>query len=640
VDNSTRKLTTNFLDYIDKKLASNPEATLSRHEIIDFARRPELKRGEADLLLKKLEEFIPEQYRNKIDLTKGDFDKQLQKVINEKNSRDRIPAQEFADSISRDLLELKSVKVKEPRYKKTTITHPGTSSYEEVVFESPIVTNGSSHYPNSKNYFAHTRGDEVVENGKKIWREQEIQSDALQKEGLDTMAEVPNQMTRRGIDFEATRAANLARQKELEPLQPFTNDRFGERIMRERIKEKAQKGYSKYRLPTGETIGKIEGFYLTEGQGSWIDASNPAKIDELFIQNRINELILKPENLKVGMEVKRYGRELDSWIITNILGEGRFKAVPKQFWDSLKPGQPELGGKPVSNSRVIKRDTNANVLENYKETFDLTGKSNPQYIRYEKWGKWLKNNYDGKVVTDPRGNTWWEIDLKPEYKKASIRAFSIAPLLTAPFLLGTNTQSTPPTKKSVPLFVQNSTNTLTYPQSKELSRISPIRQEIIGNLLKQPNNNPQELNFRNQNRIDIERSVSYNTNEVYDLLAPVLFAEISNRDPKTVRLEFNTIVNTVLNRMQKRGQSMSDVLRDEKQYQGYGSKQFNLYKSGNLDIFSQKKADMINSLINEFISTGLEDSTGGAEYYVHTKDGRIYYSNKYPVKIPNQIKFK
>jgi hypothetical protein len=75
--------------------------------------------------------------------------------------------------------------VKEPEYQRITIKDFRRSkNYEEVVFESPIITNGSSHYPNSKKYFAHVRGDEVAEDGKKIWREQEIQSDLLQKEGL------------------------------------------------------------------------------------------------------------------------------------------------------------------------------------------------------------------------------------------------------------------------------------------------------------------------------------------------------------------------------------------------------------------------------------------------------------------------
>lgn len=335
-----KDLTTKFLDY------SKGKTTLSKQEILDFANRPELKRGEADLL-------------NRLGSDIKDA---------------KIPAQEFADSIRRDLLELKPITLKEGRsrspdeyrigqasFKNISIdARQGTKTgknYEEVVFESPITTNGSSHFPNSKNYFAHARGDEVVEGGKKIWREQEIQSDLLQKENLSKMIEesvgdlkvkyegddiwsVVDEQGKVLQEFGGQKpsggrfGANEARRQAekfiadntkqitgFEQLQPFTNDRFGERIMRERIKEKAIKGYDKYRLPTGETIGKIEGF-----------------------------------------------RGAD----------------------------------------------------------DLTGKSNPQYRRYENWGKFLKNKYGAKLVTDPQGNTWYEIDLKPEYKKLPVEAFGLA----------------------------------------------------------------------------------------------------------------------------------------------------------------------------------------------------------------------
>ena len=65
---------------------------------------------------------------------------------------------------------------------------------------------------------------------------------------------------------------------------------------------------------------------------------------------------------------------------------------------------------------------------NLAETFDLTGKSNPQYRRYSDWGKFLKHKYGGKEVTDPQGNSWVEIDLKPEYKRMPVEAFGIVPI--------------------------------------------------------------------------------------------------------------------------------------------------------------------------------------------------------------------
>ncbi len=431
-------LTTKFLEYAKGK------TTLSKQEILDFARRPELKKGEADLL----------------------------NMLGKEIKDNKISAQEFADSVRQNLLELKTVKVKEPQYRNVAIDtrfqnesdmRKGLKNmgknYEEVVFESPITTNGSSHFPNSKNYFAHARGDEVVEGGKKIWREQEIQSDLLQKDrfekrlsadtflspeeaqeynryvGLESYGRLTQADRKRWAELQDIGQATQDKGKS--QLSPFTNDRFGERIMRERIKEKASKGYSKYRLPTGETIGKIEGFE----NPSWLIESGT---------NR-GKLLTK-ENLKVGDEVMsgEVYNNANQWIITDILGDGRFKAVPKNVEDARKAWKTVKDTyTPPSNQKYLATNSQTGEVvqfatpaeadsyieqqikranEQYAETFNLTGKSNPQYKRYEQWGKWLKNKFGGKTVTDPQGNTWVEIDLKPEYKKMPIEAFGLAPI--------------------------------------------------------------------------------------------------------------------------------------------------------------------------------------------------------------------
>lgn len=370
----------------------------------------------------------------------------------------KIPAQNFADSIHRDLLELKPVKVKEPQYKGITIDknapravntvadeiargatpeeaiarwQSGLSkgikgkNYEEVVFESPIATNGSSHYPNSKKYFAHARGDEVVEGGKRVWREQEIQSDLLQKDNLERQydfqfgegtlrASSPEHIEIAGQKFgEKAKLASQKRFEEVEKLQPFTNDRFGERIMRERIKEKAQKGYNKYRLPTGETIGKIEGF-----EGNQWNEVRPGRYGTAAdLTHR-----LETSDLKVGKEIQRFGEaDTGNWIITDILGDGRFKAVQKDSIQRLLREARNIIDLPRNEFEK---------LVNYSETFDLTDKSNPQYRRYQDWGKFLKNKFGGKEVVDPQGNSWMEIDLKKEMGKEAIPAFGKAQLKT------------------------------------------------------------------------------------------------------------------------------------------------------------------------------------------------------------------
>lgn len=61
----------------------------------------------------------------------------------------------------------------------------------------------------------------------------------------------------------------------------------------------------------------------------------------------------------------------------------------------------------------------------FGEVLDLTGKSNPQYDRYTRWGKFLKNKYGGKEVTDPQGNSWYEINLDKSMGKAPVEAFGV-----------------------------------------------------------------------------------------------------------------------------------------------------------------------------------------------------------------------
>lgn len=73
-------MTTQFLDYAKGK------TTLSRQEIMDFAKRPELKKGEADLLLKKLEEFepnIPKEAINLVNKVRSQSEDILRETIEE-----------------------------------------------------------------------------------------------------------------------------------------------------------------------------------------------------------------------------------------------------------------------------------------------------------------------------------------------------------------------------------------------------------------------------------------------------------------------------------------------------------------------------------------------------------------------------
>ena len=109
----------------------------------------------------------------------------------------------------------------------------------------------------------------------------------------------------------------------------------------------------------------------------------------------------------------------------------------------------------------------------------------------------------------------------------------------------------------------------------------------------------------------------------------ILFAEVSNRKPERQAFESKIILNTAINRMkqhQDRGtpKTLTEVLQEPNQYQGYNSKQYQLAAAGKLDSLSQKKMQQIEGVLSDIRANGLQDSTNGSVFYIHKKDGSIW----------------
>lgn len=129
------------------------------------------------------------------------------------------------------------------------------------------------------------------------------------------------------------------------------------------------------------------------------------------------------EDLQVG-RVIRQGMA-DRWVVTDVLGDGRFKAVPKQMHDDAFSS----GGGGMD--RLINPDR-GQTLRSFEETFDISGKpdqNNPIYKFYEKeMSKYLKSKYGAQQIVDENGISWMRVPIKPEYSKAPVEAF-IAPIV-------------------------------------------------------------------------------------------------------------------------------------------------------------------------------------------------------------------
>ena len=416
---------------------------------------------------------------------------------------DQINVPDFANRVKSELLPLKTRDTlntggggyQSTRYESINLPDElrgPVADYKERIYSSPIKTSaGDVHFSGSRvpNYFAHTRIEDLPAPPKgktydeiqsllddfdtypsgsakrrDLQEEQktasdfehgddgkggttrrviEIQSDLFQKGRLENEATYKGKPTYeqlRGSGYSDKQAKEaVARDAELSKLEPYRNT-WHERVIREEVKQAAKDGKTKLQFPTGETAMKIEG--LGGSPERW----------RLITPDIADVRNLGVSDLKVGQTVADSGST--PWIITDVLGDGKFKAVPKGNYEKLnnfsikeekstvenkfyKKGQPIYkidNGTNVETyptlEEATKRKDFLNNVDHLKETFDISGKvdtENPIYKFYEKTvQKYLTNKYGGKVITDPQGVKWVEVDIKPEMKKLPIEAFGVA----------------------------------------------------------------------------------------------------------------------------------------------------------------------------------------------------------------------
>lgn len=402
-----------------------------------------------------------------------------------------IPVKEFADKVKSELLPLKrsdfgNKNGLEPRYENIALPaeqRGNIANYSEHTYQSPIKTSaGDVHFGGRDldNYFAHTRIEDIatgdirkVVDGKTVAgtkdaagnfvaetgdtrRIIELQSDLFQKGRLtESVGEdwdpkilkesyesalkekfpgkkredlTPGQRETLTKESQAvaTREMLVRHGAGLEKLEPYRNT-WQDRIIREEVKQAAKDGKSTLLFPTGETAMKIEGL------GQRID--NPWRSSD-------TDRILKIEDLKVGKEINDIASfDADTqppipgedsftgghWIITDVLGDGKFKAVPNHSVFPNETGylSKDLGYKEAPNKKgYVYKEADT-------ESFDISGKvdtNNPIYKFYEKEvARYLKNNYSAALYKDAQGVTWFKVNLNPKMAEAPIQAFKRGP---------------------------------------------------------------------------------------------------------------------------------------------------------------------------------------------------------------------
>lgn len=421
------------------------------------------------------------------DLTNSGDVKQVERdIIREAlvNEGDKVNVAQFADKVKAELLPLKITKPSNARYEFVSLPDEikgKVANYSEHIYQSPIKTSaGNVHFTpmggitadeqalyraNNKieNYFGHTRIEDMVDTTKDSSqlkgtdynagprRVIEVQSDLYQKGGMEkeinrtplksnssikkVEAEREIKALQESIDDpNINSVAKKDYQRRLDGWKQDLKDIEGDvlskqklnqyndptahfRMVREEVKQAAIDGKTTLQFPTGDTAMKIEGLGDQSSENRWLFNMGDVKERDIMAADRVT-----PQNMKAGDVIYRpsdQGSSFDNdWVVTDVMGDGKFKAVPKNIYE--RANTSAFDGKRM-------------VQDSMKESFDISGKvdtNNPIYKFYEKEvGKYLKNKYDAKLVTDDKGVTWWELPVKKEQANLPVEAFGVLPVI-------------------------------------------------------------------------------------------------------------------------------------------------------------------------------------------------------------------
>ena len=554
-----------------------PQIELFAKEMILGGANPEMPIVGAELALSSFE--APFQGK-KIGIL-GDFFSET--------SRNKINLITLAKDVETQLVPLTPIPVKSPRWSSVGEDFIGDGKYGEIVYQSPIKTSaGEVHFPISyernnvfgkveqdfSNYFFHIRYEDMADG--KTRKIIETQSDLMQKRTFEAERGLSiyngKKLTKQEIETREQGLKNLSAYESNDPLAQL-------RTFREEVKRAAKDGKDTILIPSGDTAMKIEGLGASK---RWTDKDG---------------IQLLTAELKTGKEIRVAGTDGENWIITDVLGDGKFKAVPKgrlmNKEDFIKYGGEnpiELNGQYIS-----KNDTTI-------ETHDISGKVDTKHFVYKlneeaiprearKMGLQVK----GKIK-EGQGE-YWKIKVPKERGKLPVSAFGKTDIGT---MLG-------------------------------------VGGSLAGAAVAAPFlGKKNEFDIEGNKVVEIkDRGVSVNTQTDAKALGAVLFGELSNKGDQ--KEEVRQILNTILNRAREfkkagKEKSIRGILKEKNAYQAFGDQEYKKYLSGDLDEPSQKKVKIVDEVLQELFSGNFKDNTDNSFYYHHDdKTGKLILDKYRPL---------
>lgn len=328
------------------------------------------------------------------------------------------------------------------------------NNYFEAIYTSPYNTGdvGEKHFNDwYDEYFSHVRGEDIPAEakkdiygtdipspaeGKKSRKIFEIQSDLTQGGRLDRMVgKTENPESLSPSEYTDTtelmgRVSNY--QRGLKKLQAYSKDTAAHlRTFREEVQRAVRDGVEVLYVADGKTAMKIEGLG-TEAHSWYYRVEKP--------DGKMEFIDLKESDLKPGKHIiNDRGAAGDpdrmDWIITKVLGDGKFKAIPEDIairsHELMPAGTTEEQFVQMLEAEVVRGQ------REYSETFDIGGKANSDHFVYKlmeeaipkeakKMGLTIKGKkeiFTGNYHVEEGGN-FWKIEMPPQSPTYSIMSFN------------------------------------------------------------------------------------------------------------------------------------------------------------------------------------------------------------------------
>ncbi len=391
------------------------------------------------------EEITPQQFNEVINRASKEGIKKVDLDLVKDSIKEidgKINLTDLSKRVQTQFVPLTPTQVKNPRWSNVGEDFIGDGKYGEIVYESPIKTSaGNVHFSSSPasypsdgklgakaqeypNYFSHIRYEDLADGTTR--KMLETQSDLFQKENFAReQGLTEGQYTRLKKTADLLGDVNepmTKRYEEVQKLQPYnSNDPLAHlRTFREEVKRASQDGKDTLLIPSGETAMKIEG--LGERSQFSIVEYNPSGRIKSFMP-------LNVDALKVGKEFEQGQINTgNKWIITDILGDGKFKAVPKE-----KIFEKNEIISDFNKDRIIRIPDGSGYLEEVVETFDISGKVDTKHFVYKlneeaipREARKMGLEVEGKVKVD--NGEWWKVKIPKESAKEPVSAFGQSPI--------------------------------------------------------------------------------------------------------------------------------------------------------------------------------------------------------------------